>query len=685
MKKPLIFALTLALCCLFLFSCGGRTRLSNAFRADVVTLPDELSGVFPNNIASYGGTAYSVVRVGNSVKIIGISDKVTLHDARITIPEGGYFSVGQAAAGDGSVWFSASGTEPDGDGMTPFTRIYRFSGGKTTEIYLDDGSGFVSGIAADGDSLVMAYAGLLWRVTPDGELSEFPSDDSYIVNGVVVTGSGAYADASANDQDGGRVLIPISGDSFGGAVKADGVKSFVSSGTEKKFSALTNAGIDSCAVADGEIILTRTLDFVSSDIDPDQVRAAAPLDGGRFAALLSGGRLCVLSPVPEDELPEKEIIKVAATNPRKIRSEIIEFNKQSADYHLTLVDYSEYEDAAKRLGADLVSKTAPDILVVSDDIDFDGYARMNLFADLYTLMGGDSGDYPGNVLEAYEKDGKLTSIVTRFKVQTFAAKKKLVGDIGSFTTESFVSFAAEREIDMLPAKISRAEFLRQYIRYNRARLSEEGFGDDELGPILKFAKTLPENAEGGDFRDDELFIEERVLLSDEEIGGFSDYEITKDMTFDGDDAVYLGFPTPEGGTRGLISAGESGYELAVLKSSKHKSGTWEFISYLLSEEKQAPAKNSSGDYVVESGFPVRKSAFEEVYEISVENDQIAEADAESLREFILSVDSVCRDDPDMLSVVYEDASAYFSGAKTIDETIKIIRDRIGTLLSERKF
>lgn len=666
-------------CALFLRG----TKLSNAFRADVVTLPDELSGAFPNNIVSYGSTACSVVRVGNSVKIIEISDKVTLCDAGITIPEGGYFSVGQAAAGNGSVWFSASGAEPDGEGMTPFTRIYRFSGGKTTEICLDDGSGFVSGIAADGDLLLMAYAGLLWRVTPDGELSEFPSDDSYIVNGVVVTRNGAYADASANDQDGGRVLIPIDGDSLGGAVKADGVKSFVSSGTEEKFFALTKAGIDSCEVGDG-LVMTKTLDFVSSDIDPDQVRAAAPLDGGRFAALLSGGRLCVLSPVPEDELPEREIIKVAAADPRKIRSEIIEFNKQSADYHLTLVDYSEYEDAAKRLGADLISKTAPDIHVVSDDIDFDGYARMNLFADLYTLMGGDSGDYLGNVLEAYEKDRKLTSIVTRFKVSTFAAKKKLVGDIGSFTTESFVSFAKTHEIDMLPAKISRVEFLREYISYNRERLSETGFGDGELRLILEFAKTLPENAEGGDFRDDEPFIEERVLLSDEEISGFSDYEITKDMTFGGDDTVYLGFPTPEGGARGLIFAGGNGYELAVLKNSKHKSGAWEFISYLLSEGKQTPAKNSSGDYVVGFDFPVRKSAFEKVYEISVENDQLEAADAESLREFILSVDSVRRDDADMLSVVYEDASAYFSGAKTIDETILIIRDRVGTLLSERK-
>lgn len=684
MKKTLIFALTLILCCLALFSCGGKTKLSDVFRAEEVTLPDELSGVLPGSIASSGGTAYSVVRVGNSVKIIEISDKATLHDAGITIPEGGYFSVGQVAAGGGSVWFSASGAEPYGDGMTPFTRIYRFSPGGTESIYLDDGSGFVSGIAADGDSLLMAYEGLLWRVTPDGGLSEFPSDDSYIVNGVVVTRSGVYADASANDQDGGRVLIPIDGDSLGGAIKADGVKSFVSSGTEEKFFALTKAGIDSCEVGDG-LVMTKTLDFVSSDIDPDQVRAAAPLDGGRFAALLSGGRLCVLSPVPENELPEKEIIKVAAANPRRIRSEIIEFNKQSADYHLTLVDYSEYEDAAKRLGADLVSKNAPDILVVSDDIDFDGYARMKLFADLYTLMGGDSGDYPGNVLEAYEKDGKLTSIVTRFKVTTFAAKKKLVGDISSFTTESFVSFAAEREIDMLPAKISRAEFLREYISYNRERISENGFDDGELKLILEFAKTLPENAEGGDFRDDEPFIEERVLLSDEEISGFSAYGITKDMTFGGGEAVYLGFPTPEGGARGLISAGGNGYELAVLKNSKHKSGAWNFISYLLSEEKQTPARNSSGDYIVESGFPVRKSAFEKVYEISKDKDKLEAADAGSLKDFILSVDSVCRDDSYMLSVVYEDASAYFSGAKTIDETIKIIRDRIGTLLSERKF
>ena len=85
-------------------------------------------------------------------------------------------------------------------------------------------------------------------------------------------------------------------------------------------------------------------------------------------------------------------------------------------------------------------------------------------------------------------------------------------------------------------------------------------------------------------------------------------------------------------------------------------------------------------------LPIRVSAIEKLFEISKDELPMLSFDELSMtKEFILSVDHLYREDEDIFSILYEDASVYFSDAKTLDETIEIIRDRVGTLLSERKF
>ena len=42
-----------------------------------------------------------------------------------------------------------------------------------------------------------------------------------------------------------------------------------------------------------------------------------------------------------------------------------------------------------------------------------------------------------------------------------------------------------------------------------------------------------------------------------------------------------------------------------------------------------------------------------------------------------------RADSTVWSIISEDAEAYFSGAKTLDETVKIIQNRVETYIAER--
>ena len=42
-----------------------------------------------------------------------------------------------------------------------------------------------------------------------------------------------------------------------------------------------------------------------------------------------------------------------------------------------------------------------------------------------------------------------------------------------------------------------------------------------------------------------------------------------------------------------------------------------------------------------------------------------------------------RTDSTLWSIISEDAGMYFAGAKTLDETVKMIQDRAGTYISEK--
>ena len=192
--------------------------------------------------------------------------------------------------------------------------------------------------------------------------------------------------------------------------------------------------------------------------------------------------------------------------------------------------------------------------------------------------------------------------------------------------------------------------------------------------MLEFAKSLPEESEDSCFRDDTPYREGSVLLSSELVMGFDSYDIMCDMTF-GEEGIYSGFP----GGGSIIETDGVGYEFAVLKSSKHKFSAWEFIESFLDESAQMPEQNDNGSWIVDFGFPVRRIAVEKQEEIAGEGG-LTETGAKAVEELIGSANIAARTDDKLVSIVYEEAAAYFTGQKTLDEVVRIISD---TMIAER--
>ena len=424
-------------------------------------------------------------------------------------------------------------------------------------------------------------------------------------------------------------------------------------------------GIDLLTPGEDGLASETLVDFLASDIDYSSIRSVAAF-GEKFIAVTSDG-IGIMSEVPESEITAKEIITIASTDPGKIRSDIIAFNKSSDKYRVKLIDYS---GDLNRLNLSLVTKAAPDVLLITGDMDYDSMVAKGMIADLYTLMS-DRDAYLPNVLSAYETDGKLFSMINRFNIDTFAAKKSAADKLVDLRTAA--EYADSRGASVFPAGYSRIEFIKAYLNFNGA----DSFESETFRYMLEFAKSLPEESENSGFRDDTPYREGSVLLSSELVMGFDSYDIMCDMTF-GEEGIYSGFP----GGGSIIEPDGVGYEFAVLKSSKHKSGAWEFIESFLDESAQMPEQSDNGSWIVDFGFPVRRIAVERQKEIALDGG-LTETGAKAVEELISSANIAARTDDKLVSIMYEEATAYFTGQKTLDEVVRIISDRADTMIAER--
>ena len=500
--------ITFLLVFLFTFivtGCAAKSKPEHVWRLDIAELP-ELSGA---NLSACGGSdteAYANASLDGEVYLIsfGQTDPDVIKPD-LGLSEGSRCTVGDLAIGENGVWLAVNGNIPDQTGnMQPFNRLYLWSDGKAS---LVDDKGRLNKLAATRN-------GALVILSPDGSIEEISSDD-YSLEGVL---NADYAVAYTNDQEGTRMLLPIDleNKSFGEPISGIGDTRFVKS---DRLLALGQDGIDLLTPGEDGHASETLVDFLASDIDYSSVHSVATF-GEKFIAVTSDG-IGIMSEVSESEITAKEIITVASTAPGKIRSDIIAFNKSSDKYRVKLIDYS---GDLNRLNLSLVTKDAPDVLIITGDMDYDSMVAKGMFADLYTLMS-DRDAYLSNILSAYATDGKLFSMINCFNIDTFAAKKSAADKLGDLRTAA--EYAESRGASVFPASYSRREFIKAYLNFN----STDSFESETFRYMLEFAKSLPEESEDSGFRDDTLYREGSVLLSSELVMGFDSYDIMCDMTF----------------------------------------------------------------------------------------------------------------------------------------------------------
>lgn len=166
------------------------------------------------------------------------------------------------------------------------------------------------------------------------------------------------------------------------------------------------------------------------------------------------------------------------------------------------------------------------------------------------------------------------------------------------------------------------------------------------------------------------------------------------------DGVYLGYPGS--GCRAYISTWAYGNRFGIVPSSEHKDEAWNFIKELMLMDKDA-------NYMEHGGFPTSRAAFDALMETCMQDfyknengDTVAnyysggyngyqvttgpatEEEVQILRDLIKNSKTHESGYGGVKYIIEDDIQGYFDGKRGLDDTVRIIQDRMKKYVNENR-
>ncbi|MBQ8577030.1 MAG: hypothetical protein IJ449_03550 [Clostridia bacterium] len=454
-------------------------------------------------------------------------------------------------------------------------------------------------------------------------------------------------------------------------------------------------------------------------------------------------QLCVMTPVAPEDVKAKYLIEVAYTErgDSMMQRYAVAFNRESEDYRVVLTDYSQYADGdmtpTEVLTNEIMTGDIPDVIVCTGsgsdyELDADLLADKGLFLDLYTYMDKEGetmnrGAFVPCVLQPMETaDGTLPLLVQSFSLATLAGKASVLGEKAVWSVDNLLMFTdtlsegqylfasyydtsastdgTEPAMSLMKALLSYS--LSAFVDEKTATCT---FNDGRFASLLRFCTEAPILNSSEIDSEAALLRNNTLALTSLDISGFSDYLQVKSYNFE-NDITLVGYPvSDETAVSGTIVNPER--MMGITKDSPVADGAWEFL-------KRTFGDTDDENYFWRNGFSSAYAALESMFEEESRSyyifeeygwsathfdpeDEIDlsnwEADAEMSggvcghfeeedKQLFLDIFNhatiVANADDTILSMIEEDASAYFSGAKTLEETVDIIQSRVSIYVSE---
>ena len=465
---------------------------------------------------------------------------------------------------------------------------------------------------------------------------------------------------------------------------------------------------------------TKILDFIDSDLEvTSSINLVAAISDTEFVALLPDADynyyIARLTKVPADQVKDKKIITLGGYYiDYDIRKQAFEFNKNSDEFKIKFVDYSSYDEDSssygegiEKMNMDIVSGNVPDIMILSDSMPVSSYINKGLFADLSSYFNNDSElsnvEFLSNIMDALRTGDKLYQIVPSFYVGTLAMKTRFTDGKDVLSIKDCKDLMNNMGVNAASAFgiMPRESFLMQGLYYSGDNYIDWAnkqchFDSESFIEFLEFAKEFPESYPDSVWDDykDTLYLDNEALFNISNLSGFRSYSYLRDVQF-GEDISFVGYPNDLGINNSVIMPYA---RLAISSQSQYKDAAWQFIKVFLSEEYQDQ---------VEYCFPIRKSSFEKLGEEAthkmyymdgdekVEYDDtyyiggqevtaqpLSKEDVVTISNFVKSLSLISDSNDSVNNIIFEEASAFFSGQKSAKEVADIIQSRLSIYVNE---
>lgn len=456
---------------------------------------------------------------------------------------------------------------------------------------------------------------------------------------------------------------------------------------------------------------TQVVDFIASNMISDETWNIIPIADNQLIGSSFGSndtKIKLYSKADSSMFTDKEIITFGTMNVEdSVKSAVMEFNNDSKDYRIQIIDYSEAENPELKLNTDIVSGNIPDILNFSYS-SVDMYAAKGLLEDLMPYFEEDSeistDDILPSVLEAMKTGNQLYYVSPSFEISTLVAK---TSDVGKTMGWDFKDMNALLEEKNEGTRLFYDNY-KSSLLYNFSYIFDDFvdwqkgecyFDSQEFKAILELCNTGEEGEPTynedrdyvGPYQRGEVLLQTGVITMEEIL-------LYKQMFRE--DITFIGYPNKDkSGSYFMFDQ-----QIGISSKSEHKDAAWEFIRILMSKEFQGrngnisfmptridcyemmiKAKTTTEKYTDELGQEVLPLEGEYgIDNLYVNMSPLSKEDVEQFNELINSTYKKKSFETKIFDIINEEAQAYFVGDKDIDETAKIIQSRVTTYVNENR-
>lgn len=377
---------------------------------------------------------------------------------------------------------------------------------------------------------------------------------------------------------------------------------------------------------------------------------------------------------------EKRVVHMATLRPEtemtsNFQQALASFNEENSDYCVEVTCYKDETSLQLAIvgGAEI---DVVDLYHLSTDL----YISGGLLADLYSYLDADEDinreDFVPAFLAMAEEDGALPFLSASFAVRTLMAPKSLVPNQQGWTVNEYLE-----TVKQLPAGTyimedkSGLDFFSLYLTYtiqnyvnlktdvlnlrqadfmNMLEYCRDGYVDSAHGdtPLLSYMNTI-----------------------------FGPDMYLSYLREQAEEYTLIGFPGASGNGALRYFGAE---QLAILSNAGNGNGAWEFLKYFIQWERTGGI-----------GFPVLQTNFDRFIQDAMEDTRdengniveagMTEAERDSLLEWINNASGPggSENTSEVISIMLEEASAYLSGEKSMDDVLRIMENRLQIYLSEK--